>query len=526
MISLNRGIEVLIPNPIFLVTNLPNSSRFWLSLIRFRTQSMSTAQREMFSMVRKPQGYRGLHAFHKYWGKKPAEPLSFLIENLTSPGALVVDPFMGSCASGIESVRLGRRFIGIDLNPIAVRLGTFLLTAPKPKIAQDAFLLIERSTKDRIQRSYQSTLDDLPITHYLWNGSTMVEMWVVTRRKNGRRVYRPSEDDLALATQYKDYTTHIVRQPRFFNNSRINSNSNLSLHDLFSGRALRNIEILLEAILLLDPPQQAMMQLALTAALGQMSKMVFAISGRGKASGAISEKVEVGSWVIGFWRPTLHFEVNVWNCFALRVQKLIYALGDQENQGAQTTIGTIAETLEGLTQCSVEAGDVLSVMNRVPDQSIDLLLTDPPHGDRIPYLELSELWNSVLGFEVDFSNEIVVSNAKERQKNSADYSARMKAFVSLAMRKVKQGGVIAIVFNARDASSWEFFSDFEAITESAGLIYQGYFPLMYSAGSVVQDNRAGSLKSDFALIFSSDRSLSRKLQTVPDWSRERPNNFR
>ena len=30
-----------------------------------------------------PKGYKGLAAFHKYWGKKPIECLAFLIENLT-----------------------------------------------------------------------------------------------------------------------------------------------------------------------------------------------------------------------------------------------------------------------------------------------------------------------------------------------------------------------------------------------------------------------------------------------------------
>ena len=46
--------------------------------------------------------------------------------------------------------------------------------------------------------------------------------------------------------------------------------------------------------------------------------MVFAVTGRGKTKGKSADKVEVGSWVIGYWRPPLHFEVNVWNCFENR----------------------------------------------------------------------------------------------------------------------------------------------------------------------------------------------------------------
>lgn len=39
------------------------------------------------------------------------------IENLTDPGDLVVDPFMGTGSSGVAAVNLGRRFIGVDIEP-------------------------------------------------------------------------------------------------------------------------------------------------------------------------------------------------------------------------------------------------------------------------------------------------------------------------------------------------------------------------------------------------------------------------
>ena len=43
-----------------------------------------------------PEGYKGLSSFHKYWGKKPTEAWRFLIENLTEPSDIVLDPFLGS----------------------------------------------------------------------------------------------------------------------------------------------------------------------------------------------------------------------------------------------------------------------------------------------------------------------------------------------------------------------------------------------------------------------------------------------
>jgi len=40
-----------------------------------------------------PAAYRGLYAFHKYWGKKPAERCATSSNHLCPEGGLVVDPF-------------------------------------------------------------------------------------------------------------------------------------------------------------------------------------------------------------------------------------------------------------------------------------------------------------------------------------------------------------------------------------------------------------------------------------------------
>lgn len=77
--------------------------------------------------VHSPVGYKGLAAFHKYWGKKPTESWRFLIDSLTNPGDLVIDPFLGSGLIAREAVEKKRRFLGIDINPFSIELCTFYL---------------------------------------------------------------------------------------------------------------------------------------------------------------------------------------------------------------------------------------------------------------------------------------------------------------------------------------------------------------------------------------------------------------
>ena len=57
-----------------------------------------------------------------YPAEKPVEVAAVLINQSSQPGEVVVDPFMGSGSVGVAAVRLGRRFIGNDLNPEAVQI--------------------------------------------------------------------------------------------------------------------------------------------------------------------------------------------------------------------------------------------------------------------------------------------------------------------------------------------------------------------------------------------------------------------
>jgi hypothetical protein len=245
--------------------------------------------------------------------------------------------------------------------------------------------------------------------------------------------------------------------------------------------------------------------------------MVFAITGRGKTTGVSSERMEVGSWVIGYWRPEQHFEVNVWSCFERRVQKLIKAVVESESLQVAAKPGTLSEVCNGDADHAILNGDCLGLLPQLPDNSVDLVITDPPHGDRIPYLELSEIWNVILGEEPPFEAEIVVSNAKERSKKSLGYNQAMSKFLEIASRKLRESGFLVLFFNARTEASWKFLDSFIANANSAGMAYCGCFPLVYSATSVVQDNREGALRTDYGLVFSRSAVVGRTLADIPGW---------
>lgn len=57
---------------------------------------------------------------HHEWGQSESG-MADLVERLTKPGQLVCDPFCGGGTTAVVSVRLGRRFIGCDIDAAAVK---------------------------------------------------------------------------------------------------------------------------------------------------------------------------------------------------------------------------------------------------------------------------------------------------------------------------------------------------------------------------------------------------------------------
>ena len=97
-------------------------------------------------------GKRGVYVFNcnsGRWGGHPTEKPVPLMESLlvdfSDPGETILDPFMGSGTTGVACVRLGRRFMGIELDQkhfatairrIEAELKSCPMFEPKVKIKQ------------------------------------------------------------------------------------------------------------------------------------------------------------------------------------------------------------------------------------------------------------------------------------------------------------------------------------------------------------------------------------------------------
>ncbi|HHE46199.1 MAG TPA: hypothetical protein ENL08_00670, partial [Bacteroidetes bacterium] len=65
------------------------------------------------------QSHTPIYKMHRYWARRPYNVFAHIIQHYTNPGDLVLDPFCGGGVTVVESLKLRRRVVGIDINPLA-----------------------------------------------------------------------------------------------------------------------------------------------------------------------------------------------------------------------------------------------------------------------------------------------------------------------------------------------------------------------------------------------------------------------
>lgn len=122
-------------------------------------------------------------------------------------------------------------------------------------------------------------------------------------------------------------------------------------------------------------------------------------------------------------------------------------------------------------------------LKEIESQSVDFIYTDPPYGAKIPYLDLSTMWNVWLDLPVDSSlkeKECIEKGSLE--KTRYEYYALMKNSLQEMYRVLKWNRWLAFVFQHQDPKLWQILVD---SAENIGFEY---------VGSVRQDNGQASFK--------------------------------
>lgn len=380
---------------------------------------------------------------HKYWGKKPAEGLLPLIKEYSKEGDTVLDPFSGYGVFCCEAFLANRSVVSNDLNPAANFITRVLMSEDiNLTKVKELWLKIHHRLEDYIRQWYIITIDGVdyyPISVL----RTHEDLPVAISYKSGHET-KTLDIPLSIAEDYLEKEQNAVIEDWFprtalIQNSRISAQVGKCVPDLFTKRTLA-CHARLYALIneYASGGEKDLLLMAFTANLANCSKLVPPISSRGKLA--------QGAWMTGFYIGESYIENNVLHYFENRLNKAI--------SGKQEYYQLLKESKKTEIQRSYSITNDEAQRLAIPDESIDYVFTDPPYGDTVPYFEQSIIWNSWLGFQPSYDEEIVISDSSERQKDIDDYSREMDQSISEISRVLKKDHFFSITYHSLSGKEW------------------------------------------------------------------------
>lgn len=488
------------------------------------------------------QSHPPYYRLHKYWARKPGNIVRTYIEHFTNPQEIVFDPFAGSGVTMIEALLAGRRAVTVDINPISSLIINGTAFPVNNLLALDAFKKIEKQVKPLAESLFATSCHictkEVTANFIVWSstgkcskcqheillgkaekvkrkytcpncsnlilissrevtGEKPIEIWFSCERCNPAKAMGKKPDDRDLR-HCLDSQDPALRPSMAFSNmlpsKRLLVHEGMKVESFFTTRNHRVLAKLLEEINSIeDSKLKQLFTLTFTASVAQASRLI-----------AYRNALSTGgpAWTVsGFWIPPLHLEMNAWNCFANRFERVLYGK-DFLQQSAKEFIYKPVNTFEHLrnegnaliaTRSSSELHDFL------PDESVDYIFTDPPYGDSVPYLEYSALWLGWLGLCPHYEEEVIISDSQARNKDINDYRIRLKATFAECYRVLKKGRWLSITFHNRNFDVWS------SLISSVVEVGFKFINCTYQVPAVVpakaQLSKAGSVTGDIIINF-------------------------
>ncbi len=349
---------------------------------------------------------------HGYFTKQSWNVVKEYIKNFTNEGDLVLDPFGGSGITAIEAMMMNRKAINIDINPLANFLVKSLIVPVNYTILKDSY--------DRIIKEY---IENEPKNEYDY-------------KKLLKHYPYPKEIPLPKGSDVD------------------------SIENLFSIEQLAKLSFLKS--LIKKEKNENIRDTFLLMFSGLITKFNLTYH----TSTYVKKEGGGNSSAFQYYRYRLApkpVAIDLIKFFSLRFKKVYEAKKDIEKKINEDTINDI-QIVKGTA----------TDLSWVPQESIDYIYTDPPYGKKIPYLDLSIMWNAWLDLEVteeDYKMEAIEGG--EKHKTKQEYNELIAKSIKEMYRVLKFDRWMSFVFAHKDPEFWHLIIE---TAESCGFEYVGAVP--------------------------------------------------
>jgi 16S rRNA G966 N2-methylase RsmD len=392
-----------------------------------------------------------MYNWHKFWGRKTWNVVSEFIKAYSPEGGIVMDPFSGSGVTALEALKLGRRVIAVDLNPIATEILRLTVQPVDLEELEHAFRRIETSVKETINELYVTECrgceKKIQIECAVWNRDEKKNLDLKELRykcphceevveKGGKPSPKDKKHIKSVEEEFKRKRIWYPKNPFYYADGRpfIKKERYESVDELFTPRNLYALAVLMNAIEReKDETLKDFLKIAFTSMVHLCSTMVPALSPAETNHQTAFSSV----WTQhSYWFASEFMEQNVWKKFESSIaghQGLLKAKAESNKFFKRIKSTTrVSQVLDGKADICIINGNCNDVFEKQPSASIDYIFTDPPYDASIQYGELSYLWAAWLkkddGYVERISSAEIVRNERQQKDFDVYYSLLKRSF--------------------------------------------------------------------------------------------------
>ncbi|WP_432199340.1 DNA methyltransferase [Anoxybacillus gonensis] len=399
----------------------------------------------------KAKAHTAQYKMHKYFARRPYNVFRNLIEHYTNENGIVLDCFCGGGVTIFESLAIGRKVIGVDINPLATFITEMQIQKVDLELLKKFFDSFYNEVYNRLNHFYKINLgeDSGEIEWVEWAYEikcpfcdSIILLTEENKIRNG--VYRCPNADCSSNQQKKigvkrtdgiphgsrplrvKYRSHLTGEVKLhtFSDEEVkqilaydydaymsedyispdepipqnwdrqledclNAKGIYTFKDLFTKRNyLVNLIIFNEILKLRGQVDEKMLDL-----------LYFSFSASLRHTNNMTRVTD--NWEGGrptsmdkhaYWLPNVYVETNVLDKLKEKMDGVI--------KGLKYTAKEISGPLKKATSFEELRADCnFMILTQsashlpLPDKSVDAVITDPPYGSNVQYAELSSFWN-------------------------------------------------------------------------------------------------------------------------------------
>lgn len=443
-----------------------------------------------------PTSRNPIYNTHLYWSQKSFNVIDTLITNLSSENDIIFDPFMGSGVTVLEAVQsnMNRIGIGCDVNEMSRFIVSNVLNSIPNSDLSCLFSNFENKLTKLLQ--YYETKCDICgkygiISKVVFDkpertvNGFKIKAISYNCPNCGKSVKEPNRDDYVKFSSIKN--DKFVQNIHLMQNSKIAVGVSDRISDIFTPRNFSVLNDIVEYIQSIDSDEDRNVLNFLLMSILHLAK--------------ITDTHSNSQWPL--WIPRSNcVEKNVVDLLHRRMKKLVKAQNYIKQHYNDSMLVSDYSELKINGALVLTKGSQYITNEEIPDDSVSLIITDPPYMDQVLYSEYMQLYKPFIGIDFNLRDEIIVSPAPERNKDSNEYFTLLYEVFEMCKRKLKENNIMCLFFHDSNLDVWVKLMK---ILESNGFkfISQEHIKKSKTVKNILSPKK--SLSGDAVLFFENTR---------------------